>query len=150
MFLSTTREIWETIQQTYSKVKDALVIFDVKTKINATKQGQLPIIEYYNLIRGLWLELDQYQAIKMICKEDTATLNRILERDQIMEFLAGLNLEFDQVHLQVLGKDNLPNLNEVFAIVRSEENRRGAMLSGSNMEGSALLSNTKEGVGGKT
>ena len=81
MFLSTAREVWETIQQTYSKTKDASVIFDVKTKINGTKQGQLTITEYYNLMRGLWLKFDQYQAIKMVCQEDTATLNRILKRD---------------------------------------------------------------------
>ena len=40
----------------------------------------------------------------------------------------------------------MPNLNKVFVIMRSEENMRGTILSGSNMEGSALLSNTKEGV----
>lgn len=71
------------------------MIFDVKTKINVTKQDQLFVTEYCNLMRGLWLELDQYQAIKMVCKEDIATLNRILERDRIVEFLASLNLEFD-------------------------------------------------------
>ena len=92
---------------------------------------------------GLWLELDQYQAIKMVCQADTATLNQILERDRIAEFLACLNLEFDQVRVQILGKDKLPSLNEVFSIVRSEENRRGAMLGGSNMEGSTLLSSNK-------
>lgn len=76
----------------------------------------------------------------MVCQEDTATLNRILERDQIVEFLAGLNPEFDQVQVQVLGKDKLSNLNEVFAIVWSEENRRSAMLSVHSTEGSALVS----------
>jgi len=92
---------------------------------------------------GLWLELDQYQVIKMVCQANTTTLNQILKRDRIVEFLADLNLEFDQVWIQILGKDKLPSLNEVFAIIRSEENSRGAMLGGSNMEGSALLSNNK-------
>jgi len=41
--------------------------------------------------------------------------------------LACLNLEFDQVRIQVLSRDKLPILNKVLAIVRSEENRRGAM-----------------------
>jgi len=89
MFLSTAREVWEIVYQTYSKPKDASVIFDVKTKINASKQGQLTVTKYYNLMLGLWLELDQYQAIKMVCQADTATLNQILERDRILEFLAG-------------------------------------------------------------
>lgn len=86
MFLGITKEIWETVRQTYSKVKDASVIFEVKTKINSTRQGLTTITEYYNKMKGLWLELDHYQAIKMVCNEDAATLNQIFERDRIVEF----------------------------------------------------------------
>ena len=73
-------------------------------------------------MKGLWLELDHYQAIKMVCSEDVATLNQIFKREWIVEFLAGLNPEFDQVRIQVLSRDKLSNLNEIFAIIRSEEN----------------------------
>lgn len=53
MFLNTAKEVWETVQQTFSKVRDASVIFEVKTKINSTKQGPLTVTEYYNQMRGL-------------------------------------------------------------------------------------------------
>ena len=149
MFLGMAKEIWETISQTYSKVKDATVIFEVKIKINSTRQSQSTITEYYDKMKELSLELDQYQAIKMVCSEDVATLNQIFERDRIVEFLAGLNPKFDQVQIQVLGRDKLSTLNEVFAIVRSEENRKGAMLSEHNIESSAIISSDKEGAGGK-
>jgi len=36
MFLSTTKDIWETVKRIYSKVQDAFVIFEIKTKINIT------------------------------------------------------------------------------------------------------------------
>ena len=91
MFLASAKEIWDTIKQTYSKVQDALVIFDLKTKINNTRQTSLTITEYFNKMNGLWLELDQYQEIKMVCNTDAATLNWIFERDRVVEFLAGLN-----------------------------------------------------------
>ena len=58
----------------------------------------------------------------MVCSIDAATLSRIIERDRIVEFLAGLNAEFDQVRIQIFGKEKLPSLNEVFAMVRSEGN----------------------------
>ncbi|XP_052206803.1 LOW QUALITY PROTEIN: 1-phosphatidylinositol-3-phosphate 5-kinase FAB1B-like [Diospyros lotus] len=144
MFLSTAKAVWEIAQQTYSKLQDASVIFEVKIKITATKQSQLTVMDYYNLMRGLWLELDQYQPIKMVCREDAATLNRIIKRDWIVEFLARLNPDFDQVRVKILGKEKLPNLNEVFAIVRSEENRRYAMLTEHITEGSALVISKQE------
>ena len=32
MFLTTAKEIWETIRQTYSKVRDAAQIYEIKQK----------------------------------------------------------------------------------------------------------------------
>ena len=63
-----------------------------------------------------------------------------------MEFLASLNTEFDQVRVQILSREKLHSLNEVFAMVRSEENRRVAMLSEPNTKGSAMVSNKGEGA----
>ena len=44
--------------------------------------------------------------------EDAAILKRFVEKERIFEFLACLNLEFDKVQVQVLGKEDLPSLNE--------------------------------------
>ena len=122
------------------------MLFEIKTKIGGTRQGQLTIIKYYNRMKGLWLELDHYQDIKMVCSEDAHTLNRIFERERIIEFLVSLNPEFDQVRIQVLGRDKLPSLNEVFVIIKSEENRRGDMLNEHRSKSSALMTSNKEGA----
>ena len=55
MFLFSAQEIWETIHQLCSKAQNVVVIFELKTKISTTKQGTLSVIEYYNVMRGLWL-----------------------------------------------------------------------------------------------
>ena len=39
IFLSTTKDIWETVKRTYSKVQDAYVVYEIKTKISSTKQS---------------------------------------------------------------------------------------------------------------
>jgi len=39
MFLNSTKAIWIAIEKTYSKVKDATQIYDVKVKTMAAKQG---------------------------------------------------------------------------------------------------------------
>ena len=76
--------------------------------------------------------------------EDAAILKRFVEKERIFEFLAGLNLEFDQVQVQVrvLGKEDLPSLNETISIIGAEEGRRGVMMNETPMvESSAMLSN---------
>lgn len=54
MFLTTVREIWEAVRQTYSKVQDVVQTYEIKTKIIATKQGNMSVTEYYNMMKGLW------------------------------------------------------------------------------------------------
>ena len=46
-------------------------------------------------MKGMWLELDHYQDIKMECSNDAVKLKQIEERDRIVEFLVGINLEYD-------------------------------------------------------
>ena len=64
-----------------------------------------------------------------------------MERERVFEFLAGLNVEFDQVRVQVLEKDTLPSVNEVFSLIRAEEGRRIVMLEmpNSNSEGFVMM-----------
>ncbi|XP_040955857.1 uncharacterized protein [Gossypium hirsutum] len=139
MFLNTFKEIWEAVKQTYSKVRDAAQIYEIKTKISSTNQGSRSITEYSNLLQSLLQEMDHYQRIQMNCSEDAALLKRFVEKNRIYDFLAGLNVEFDAVRVQILGKEELPSLNETIAIVRAEEGRRGVMVENSQVDSSALV-----------
>ena len=64
MFLATTKDIWDAIQQMYSKDRDAAQVYEVKVKTIATKQGSKTVTEYANQLKTLWQELDHYRVIK--------------------------------------------------------------------------------------
>ncbi|KAJ4712334.1 hypothetical protein OWV82_014593 [Melia azedarach] len=85
--------------------------------------------------------MDHYQCLHLRCSEDTTLLKNFIEKERIFEFLAGLNIEFDQVRVQVLRKEELPSLNETISIIRAKERRRGAMIEPQNIDGSAMLTN---------
>ena len=55
------------IRQTYSKVNDVVLIYDIKIKLSMNKQGTMIVTEYYNTMKSFWLELDYYQDFKMQC-----------------------------------------------------------------------------------
>jgi len=139
MFLNSAKEIWNAMDQTYSKAKDAAQIYDVKVKTVAAKQGNQTITEYANQLKSLWMELDHYRVIKAKCSDDSAILKEYIEQDRVYDFLVGLNSDFDQVRVQILGKEKIPGINEVVAMVRSEEIRRGVMLETPTMENSAMV-----------
>ena len=94
MFLLTIKDIWEAFRQTYSKVRDAAQIYEIKIKTSATKQGGRSITKYVNLL-NLWPEMDHYRCIEMKCSDDVAILKRFIKKDRVYDFLVGLNAEFD-------------------------------------------------------
>lgn len=87
--LNATRDQWNVhvslfLCTTKHKVKGVAQIYKIKTKIHSTKQGTLSVIEYYNIMKGLWLGFDYYQNVKMKYSEDAAMLLMILERARII------------------------------------------------------------------
>lgn len=80
--------------------------------------------------------------MKMTCSDDAVVLKKILEQDRVYDFLAGLNMEFDQVRVQILKREKLPPLNNVISMVQVKESRRTIILQSSPEEGLALASNS--------
>ncbi|XP_044504086.1 uncharacterized protein LOC123224478 [Mangifera indica] len=150
MFFATAKEIWDFIRRTYSKARDTAQVYDIKVKTTATKQGDKSVTEYANLLQNLWQELDHYRVFEMKCPEDAAILKSFIEKDRVYDFLAGLNPEFDQVRLQILGKEDTPSLEETISLIRAEESRRSVMLEPQTMEESALVAKTDHQEKGKS
>ncbi|RVW25355.1 hypothetical protein CK203_117722 [Vitis vinifera] len=98
---------------------------------------------------SLWQELDHYWVIKTKCPEDAAVLKDFIEQDRVYDFLVGLNPEFDQVRIQILGKQEVPCFNEVVALIRGEESRRSVMLEPQTLDGSILVAKTEYSEQGK-
>ena len=144
MFLATVRDIWDALQRTYSKAGDAAQVYKIKVKTMAAKQGNKTITEYANQLDSLWQELDHFRVIKTKCPKDAAVLKDFTEQDRVYDFLVGLNPEFDQVRIQILGKPNVPCFNEVVALIRSEESRRGLMLEPQITDNSAMLASNNK------
>ena len=145
MFLPSAKAIWDTVYQTYSKVHDAALIYEIKTKTTATKQGTKSVTEYANLLQNQWQELDYYRTIDLKCSDCAVAVKRFIERDRVYDFLAGLNSEFDLVRIQILGRPEVPSLNETVSLVRVEESSRGIMLDLPSVDSSALLSSKPQG-----
>ncbi|RDX74027.1 hypothetical protein CR513_46270, partial [Mucuna pruriens] len=122
MFYSSIHEIWENLIETYSIKKDSTACYDIESKIFNFGQGTLSVLEYYGTLNGLWIELDQYQGLKM-CRADSIAYTGLVERGRIFKFLHDLNYKYDPIRVWILGKEKLPSLSKVFFIVRSEEAR---------------------------
>ena len=136
MFLAMAKDIWDAIQQTYSKSGDVAQVYEVKMKTIAAKQESKTVIEYVNQLKALWQELDHYRVIKTKCPEDAIVLKDFIKQDRVYDFLVRLNPEFDKVRIQILGKLEVLFFNEVVALIRGEESQRSVMLKPQTLDGS--------------
>ena len=80
----------------------------------------------------------------MKCRDDATLLKRFVEKVIIYDFFVGLSIEFDVVRVQILGKEDVPSLNETIAIVRVEEGRRGVMLETLAINGLTLVTRNRK------
>jgi len=85
--------------------------------------------------------MDLFHEITWECSGDGRKYDQMVEKEQIFDFLHGLNLDLDEVRGRLLGTKPFPSMREVFAEVRREESRKKVMLSNhSTSEG--LLQNS--------
>ncbi|KAL5986601.1 hypothetical protein ACLOJK_014934 [Asimina triloba] len=73
----------------------------------------------------------------------------IMSSEGIFEFLAVLIIDFDQVRVQVLGKEVLSSLEGVFSIIPAEESHQGVMLD-KPINGRSAMDSKKDGHNGET
>jgi hypothetical protein len=90
----------------------------------------MTIAQYFAELCGLWQELDYYQDFQANCPGVAVKFQELVEKERIYDFLAGLNVEYDQIRVQVLGKEALPFLRQTYSYVPQEESRKGR--AGSN------------------
>eukprot|EP00257_Ricinus_communis_P026984 XP_025014398.1 uncharacterized protein LOC112536055 [Ricinus communis] len=139
LLLDTAQKIWDAAAQTYSQSGNDAQVYELRKKIHETKQGELTIAQYFSELNGLWQELDYYQDLQASCTADATKFHKIMEKERVYDFLAGLNDVYDQIRVQVLGRDPLPSLRQAYSHVQQEESRRNAMLPTISTERSVMM-----------
>jgi len=134
-FLSFAKEIWDAIEQTYSK--GVLPKYKGKAKIVATNKI---VTEYANQLKSLWMELDHYKVIKSKCSADSAMLKEYIDQDKVYDFFVEINSDFDQVKVQIFRKEKVPRINEMVAMAKSES-RRTLMLESLFVKNLTMIAN---------
>ncbi|KAG8368821.1 hypothetical protein BUALT_Bualt15G0086600 [Buddleja alternifolia] len=144
MCYSTAKELWDNVSQMYSDLGNQSQVYELTLRLGEIHQGMDSVTMYFNSLKMIWQDLDLFNNYAWKSTEDCNHYKKMVDVSRLFKFLAGLNIEFDEVRGRIIGKNPLPPIGEVFAEVRREETRRNVMLGkkASNtigaIEGSAL------------
>ena len=144
-FHPTAKALWDNIIQMYSNLGNQSQIYELQLKLGNNCQGENSVTKYFNVLRGLWQDLDLFNDYEWKNTDDCNYFKKVVESSQIIKFLVGLNVEFDEVRDRIIGRQPLTYLGEVLSEVRREESRRNVMLGKKlfgPVENSTLLGTT--------
>ncbi|CAN6676242.1 unnamed protein product [Malus baccata var. baccata] len=127
--LSTAKDVWDAVTQTYSIEKDASKLYELRQPLSA----------YYGKLQQIWQEIDFLRHGKLKCADDIATRETEISEERLYDFLAGLDPHLDHVRSQVLTQTTLPSVRAAYALVNAEASRQTIMLVGPQVEGSAMI-----------
>lgn len=61
LLYETVQEIWETARKLYSSKENISTIFEIESTLHELRQGELNVIQYYNLLSRSWQQLDAFE-----------------------------------------------------------------------------------------
>ena len=54
MFMKIAKEVWDSIRETFSDLENSSQIFELKTRLWQSKQGNRDVTTHYNKMVALW------------------------------------------------------------------------------------------------
>ena len=97
LFLPTAKDVWDSVHETYSDLENSSQIFELKSKLWNSKQGDRDVTIYYNEMVTMWQELDQCYDDVWENPNDCARFQKHEENDRVYIFLVGVNRSLDEV-----------------------------------------------------
>ncbi|KAL6270466.1 hypothetical protein ACE6H2_027377 [Prunus campanulata] len=127
--LSTAREIWSALSTAFYDGSDELQVFSLNQRAFSAKQHGKNLSTYYGELTEIFSELDHRDKAVMTCARDIEIYRKSIQRQRVHIFLAGLDVEFEQIRGEILRKDPIPELEATYALVRRDSVRRATMNS---------------------
>ena len=138
MCYHTAKKLWDNINQMYSDLGNQSQVYELTLKLREIRQGEDNVTKYFNSLKRLWQDLDLFNDYEWKSSEDCKHFKKTVEDNHIFKFLIGLNMEFDEVRIRIIERQQLPSIGEVFSEVGREKSQHLVMLGKRN------LSNTIE------
>ncbi|KAF3775900.1 hypothetical protein EJ110_NYTH49523 [Nymphaea thermarum] len=130
---STSYDMWIVFARMYGRKKRVLRTYQIKRSIYSLTQSDLSVASFYAALKTKWEELDYHVNDDWSCGSDHALYWQKEWMDWTFIFLGGLRDEFESIRSHILNCDETPGIEEVYALVESEEQRRqglGSVLLG--------------------
>lgn len=139
LYVSSAKHLWDILHIRYGETNGVL-IFNLKKEISSTMQGNRSVTEYLTELQKLWDELRSLRPLPAWSCEALEKLTEHQDTDDLVQFLMGLNNEYEAVKDQILLLDPLPNVSKAYSMVLKVERQKKKNQQNDIFENSIMLS----------
>lgn len=125
--IATASGIWEGVSKMFSGTGNVMLLAETDDRIYNLKQGDLSLMDYVAELKRLWADLDHYEPIELPHPECVAWIKKWIEKKRVLQFLRGLNPEFEGRRNAMFHQSSLPSLEDAIAAMAQEESRLKVM-----------------------
>lgn len=127
-YAATAEEVWRDLKERFGK-ESAPRAFELKRAISLTRQDKSSVSAYYTKLRGLWDEVNSVSPIPICtCGKCTCDLSKkyvvAREKEQLYEFLMGLDETFETVKSHILSTKPTPTIGTAYHLISEDERHR--------------------------
>ncbi|KAL0416774.1 UNVERIFIED_CONTAM: hypothetical protein Slati_3509300 [Sesamum latifolium] len=137
IFVDDASEIWQELQERFAQ-QNGSRIYKLKKALSNLAQGDDSVSISYGKLKVLWDELSIYDPIPECTCGKSRALTESYQRDNIIQFLMGLNDTYSNSRDQIMSIDPLPPLNKVFSYIQQQERQR-LIISNTSHDSVALI-----------
>uniref|UniRef100_A0A803MDK1 Reverse transcriptase Ty1/copia-type domain-containing protein n=1 Tax=Chenopodium quinoa TaxID=63459 RepID=A0A803MDK1_CHEQI len=146
MFVNSSHGLWKEISERFGQ-SNAPQLFELHRNLIYTNQNNDSIAEYYGKLKSVWDQLHVIEGFPdctcgALASCSCGILKKLLEMEQrkkLIQLLSGLNRNYDQVTINLLSVDPLPNVNKAYHTLQQiEQQNRLNQFSSSSHEISAF------------
>ena len=120
-------EMWKAVEQMYSGARNVMLMVETEDCLHNIKQGERSVADYVQELKCLWADFDHYDPIELPHSECVVWVKKWIEKRRVVQFLRGLNPEFEGRRATMFHQSNLPTLQEAIAAISQEESRLKVM-----------------------
>ena len=128
LLLDSTLKIQNATSTMYSRLGNDAQVCEQQKKVCETKQRDMFVAQYFAESSSLWRELYFYQDFQANCPSDAVKFQKLIDKERVYDFLVVLNIEYDYIRVQVLGRKYFPSLRQTYSHVQQEKSRKNALL----------------------
>ncbi|KAH1214237.1 hypothetical protein GmHk_14G042009 [Glycine max] len=148
LWMDNAVDIWKDLKARYSQ-GDLLRISHLQHKLTSIKQGDMNITDYFTKLRTIWDELESYRpdlvctcASKCGC-DALVEVKKRKDQDRIMEFMRGLNDQYNHVRSNIIIMDPLPLINKALSYMAQQERKFASFDALGNLSLVNAVANTR-------